>query len=197
MRKNRLTQGLLLEGESSFVLENDPALISAIIDELHATAVDLGLFDEATAVRVDLALHEALLNAIYHGNLELDSRLRRDDDAAYYTLAERRRRLEPYRSRRLSIRVRVSVLEAVYIIRDEGPGFDPASPPEPADLADNEWPSGRGMLLIRHYMDEVSHNASGNEIILVKRRRVNHRFCHKLPNLRDLGCGNGGLVFSA
>ncbi|HMB04590.1 MAG TPA: hypothetical protein VKP69_12730, partial [Isosphaeraceae bacterium] len=69
MRKNRLTQGLLLEGESSFVLENDPALVPAIIDELHAAAVDLGLFDDATAVRVDLALHEALLNAIHHGNL--------------------------------------------------------------------------------------------------------------------------------
>src|SRR4051794_28730476 len=99
MGNNRLAQQQFLDEELSFVLRNDPVQIPAIIARLHEAAVDHHFFDEETAAWVDLALYEALLNAIHHGNLELDSELRRDDEAAYYRLGERRRRLEPYRGR--------------------------------------------------------------------------------------------------
>jgi len=175
MGKDRWAQVVLRGEDSSFVLENDAELVPAIVDGLHRAAVARGLFDEETAVRVDIALHEAFLNAIHHGNLELDSRLRLNDDLSYYRLAERRRRLEPYRSRRLHVRVRFSPHQASYVIRDEGPGFEPASLPDPTDPSRTFQPSGRGLLLIRHYMDEVIHNVSGNEITLIKRQQVNPR----------------------
>src|SRR5437879_3021868 len=132
MVNNWTAQRRVPGGELHFVLANDPALIPAIIARLHEVAVALHLFDAETAAGVDLALHEALLNALHHGNLELDSSLRRDGDATYYRLAESRCRLEPYRSRRVHVRARLSSWEAVYIIRDEGPGFDPSSLPDPA-----------------------------------------------------------------
>ena len=59
---------------------------------------------------------------------------------------------------------------ASFIIRDEGPGFDPSKLPDPTDARNLGKPSGRGLLLIRTFMDEVGYNPSGNEIRLIKRR---------------------------
>jgi anti-sigma regulatory factor (Ser/Thr protein kinase) len=56
-------------------------------------------------------------------------------------------------------------------VRDEGRGFDPATLPDPLDPAQLETTTGRGLLLIRTFMDEVSFNATGNEITIVKRRK--------------------------
>jgi anti-sigma regulatory factor (Ser/Thr protein kinase) len=85
-------------------------------------------------------------------------------------MAEFRRRRPPYRDRSLQVRARLSPLEAVYVIRDEGPGFDPATLPDPTDPVNLERPTGRGLLLIRAYMDEVAFNRAGNRITLTKRR---------------------------
>ena len=57
------------------------------------------------------------------------------------------------------------------IVRDEGPGFDVSSLPDPTDPANLGKSSGRGLLLIRTFMDDVRFNAAGNEITLSKRRR--------------------------
>ena len=59
--------------------------------------------------------------------------------------------------------------EVTYVVRDEGPGFNPAELPDPTDPANAERPSGRGLLLIRTFLDSVSHNPAGNEITMVKR----------------------------
>ena len=60
--------------------------------------------------------------------------------------------------------------EARYVIRDEGPGFDLNRVPDPTDMSNLERISGRGLLLINTFMDEVRHNKAGNEITMVKRR---------------------------
>jgi anti-sigma regulatory factor (Ser/Thr protein kinase) len=130
----------------------------------------LALFDEGTADRVAVALTEALLNGILHGNLELDSRLRQEDEATYERMSEFRRLWPPYRDRRFHVRARLSQREAVYVIRDEGSGFDPSTLPDPTDPAHLERTTGRGLLMIRAFMDGVSFNAAGNEITLLKRR---------------------------
>jgi hypothetical protein len=125
----------------------------------------LGLFDARAADRVA----EALLNGIQHGNLELDSRLRQEDEATYARMFEFRRRRSPYRDRQLHVRARLSRREAVYVIRDEGPGFDPSTLPDPTDAVNLGRTTRRGLLLIQAYMDEVAFNSAGNEITLTKR----------------------------
>ena len=74
----------------------------------------------------------------------------------------------PYRSRRVRIRATLSRSEAVYVIEDEGPGFDPATLPVHTDPANLERIGGRGLMLIRTFMDEVEHNEKGNRITLRK-----------------------------
>lgn len=159
----------LMATESHFVLENDTTLIPPLIGHLEGNLVRMRLCDENGLIRVAVALREALINAIQHGNLEVGSDLREQDEKLYYRRVAQRRHEEPYQDRRVHIAAKESRHEAVYVIRDEGPGFDPASLPDPTDPANLDKVSGRGLLLIRTFMDEVHHNKIGNEITLVKR----------------------------
>ena len=84
------------------------------------------------------SLREAVLTAMDHGNLELNSALRETDCAEYHRLGEERRQQEPYRSRRVHVSARETPGESVYVVRDEGPGFDPSALPDPLDPANME-----------------------------------------------------------
>jgi CheY-like chemotaxis protein/anti-sigma regulatory factor (Ser/Thr protein kinase) len=162
----------LTRTEADFVLDNDPSLIPALIGHVSENLRRLRCCSENERLRVTVALSEALLNAMYHGNLEIDSELRDRDEKSYREVLGQRRRDLPYATRRVHVNARESPAEARYVIRDEGPGFDPTSLPDPTDPANLERVSGRGLLLIRTFMDEVRHNDKGNEIVLLKRRRA-------------------------
>jgi CheY-like chemotaxis protein/anti-sigma regulatory factor (Ser/Thr protein kinase) len=164
--------GCLRHVEHEFILDNDPSLVPPLVAQLIEPLPLLDLCDANTQIRIGIALEEALLNALYHGNLEVSSTLRQDDSGAYYELAERRRVQEPYRNRRLYVRARVSRTEAIYEVRDEGPGFNPDSIPDPMDPANLDKASGRGVFLIRTFMDEVRYNERGNQITIVKRKPI-------------------------
>ena len=65
--------------EHSFVLENDLSLIYSLVNFLRDGASRTGVCDENELLRLCIALEEALLNAYYHGNLEVASELREVD----------------------------------------------------------------------------------------------------------------------
>jgi anti-sigma regulatory factor (Ser/Thr protein kinase) len=161
--------------ELNFVLENDSSLIPPLVDQLQQTIASLGLVDDTARVQVAIALEEALLNALYHGNLELSSEQLEDLRSSLMRsngvdpITERRQQ-EPFRDRRIHVTATVSREEARFVIRDEGPGFDTTQVPDPTDPANLTRESGRGLVLMRMFMDEVSRNESGNEVCLVKRR---------------------------
>ena len=70
--RQRILQALT-NVESRFLLDNDVTYISPLIGYLQEQMALMRLFDESQLIRVGVALHEALTNAIHHGNLELDS----------------------------------------------------------------------------------------------------------------------------
>ncbi len=158
-----------METSSEYSLANDVSLIGPLTRRLQRRLEMLPGCDPADTMRVAMALCEALINAMEHGNLEVGSSLRETDPEAHEELLRARASQEPYCNRR----VRVSTLEtrdaARFVITDEGPGFDPNTLPDPTDPANLERLSGRGLLLIRSFMDEVSFSPSGNSITLVKR----------------------------
>ncbi len=158
----------LEQSEYAFVLGNDETLISPLVGFLQERLAVMGLCDDADLVRVSVALEEAMANALFHGNLEIASHLREDGGAAFCELARRRRECSPYAERRIYVIVQLSRHGATFTIRDEGPGFDPQQAPDPC-TQDLEKLSGRGLLLMRTFMDEVCFNEKGNEVRLVKR----------------------------
>ena len=166
---HRRLMSCLARIESEFVLENDPSLIPPLVGHLKDVLAQMTEADDTTLLRASVALREALLNAMEHGNLELDSGLRESDQARYHKLADERRQEKPYRDRRVAVRVKQTPHEAEYHITDEGRGFDPRKVPDPLDPANMERVSGRGLLLIRTFMTEMRHSERGNEITLVLR----------------------------
>ena len=156
--------------EYCFVLGNDLSHVKKLIASLQSQMAQMEVIDKNGLMRVGLALHEVLANAIEHGNLEVSSDLRElPDPRVYWNLAERRRGEAPYRDRRVHLTARLSRREVVFVVRDEGPGFDVSRLPDPTDPANLAKSSGRGLLLVRTFMDDVGFNAAGNEITLTKR----------------------------
>jgi CheY-like chemotaxis protein/anti-sigma regulatory factor (Ser/Thr protein kinase) len=159
--------------ESWFVLENEPGLVRALVVMVKKHLTDMRLGTESRRMRVGLALEEALNNALYHGNLDVSSELRQQGDGkAFYLLAEERRRQAPFRDRRIHVHMKLCRTEGIYVVRDEGAGFDPNNLPDPTDPANMERASGRGLLLIRTFMDDVVFNEPGNEITMRMRHEA-------------------------
>ena len=162
----------LIETEFRFVLSNDPNRVQPLIRHLQDQMTLMNLADKGVLIRVGTALHESLINAMEHGNLELSSELREGEHPeTYRNLVETRRNQQPYCDRRVLVIARVSRDAADFVIRDEGLGFDPSKLRDPRDPANLGKCSGRGLFLIRTFMDEVSFNEVGNEITMTKRRQ--------------------------
>ncbi len=87
-RRRRCLESLVLR-ESRFQLSNDPDLIPPLLEFLQDDMTQLDRWDSAELMRVTIALDEALRNALFHGNLEVSSRLREEDDRRYHELAAR------------------------------------------------------------------------------------------------------------
>lgn len=167
-RRQRLV-GYLSQGESSFSLENDPDLIAPLVAHLQEGAARLEEMDETWRMQLGVALHEGLLNAMFHGNLEVSSDLRECGEAVFLAAAERRRHSLPHRDRRVRVKATLTPSQAVFVIRDEGPGFDPESIPDPTAPDNLSKASGRGILLMRTFTDDLHYNETGNELTMVKK----------------------------
>jgi CheY-like chemotaxis protein len=159
----------LTDHRSTFVLDNDLAALRALIAYLQESTLLLGICDQAECVRVGVALDEALTNAVYHGNLEVGAGA--PNDKEFQELVEQRRRDAPYCNRRIRVTAMLTPHEAIFAIADEGCGFNPSVLPAPSDLSTLEKVSGRGIVLMRLFMDEVAFDELGRQVVLVKRRK--------------------------
>lgn len=169
-RRNRVLDSLSAV-DYRFVLENDPDLVCPLLNHLQEQLLRMNVCTENTMLRIAVALEEALLNAMYHGNLEISSDLKQDGGDAFQVMARARRCLDPWQARRVHFDASLSATGARFSIRDEGPGFDVSKLPDPTDPENMLLCSGRGLLLIRTFMSEVYHNDTGNRITMVYRKK--------------------------
>ena len=150
------------------VLRNDLKLIGPTIENMQA---NLPAWSDRDRLQIGMALDEALVNAMHHGNLEVDSALREGDEQNYYELIRSRRTKAPFNQRIVRLEYEISDKHICIQISDEGKGFDPSGVPDPRTPENLHRICGRGLFLIRNFMDQVAHNATGNQITMTKLRK--------------------------
>jgi hypothetical protein len=114
-----------------------------------------------------MALEETLNNAFYHGNLEISSELKEDGSSRFVELAAEREQLSPWCHRVVNVTELVSSFGLWITVQDEGKGFDVAAALERCNDPEALLASGRGLLLMRGFSDELFFNTAGNEVTLV------------------------------
>jgi serine/threonine-protein kinase RsbW len=126
-----------------FELPSDLCLMNGVLEYLQERVANLGLIQPERS-NLFIALDEAFVNAVKHGNKSDPSKL-------------------------VKITAELSSKEAAFTVEDEGEGFDIREIPDPCDPTNLFRTSGRGVLLIYNIMDEVEYNAQGNRVKMIKR----------------------------
>jgi CheY-like chemotaxis protein len=157
--------------EAEYVLSNTLEGLDSLIGYLKEQLRFIRLLGEADILRVGTAVYEALVNAIEHGNLEINSAERDKPSGVYRRMVEDRASDPTFRNRHVYLTTILTRTEATFTVRDQGPGFEPSSLPDPTAPENVGNVNGRGMFLIRTFMDEVRFNETGNEVTMIKRRR--------------------------
>lgn len=124
-------------------VESDPNNLITVEEFVNYFAKDLGLNDDQLSVLL-LAVTEATTNAIIHANKCDLSKL-------------------------VTIRAHIEDSKLIVKVKDEGKGFDPSIVPDPTQPENLLKDSGRGVYLMKVYMDEVKYNMTptGTETILI------------------------------
>lgn len=154
--------------EFEFDLDTDGELIEPFVDLVQQVIASMELFDAATRVRIGVSLEHALVNAMFRGNLEIP---RHPANVLDHQLIGERMEDPQYASRRVYASAKIGTDHAEFVIRDEGPGFDTSEVPEAGNPDSFRDGVGRGLVLIKTFIDEVAFNDKGNEIRLVHRKR--------------------------
>ncbi len=124
------------------LIPSETAAGKRVIDELIAELEKLDWM-EHDIFGIHLAVEEAVVNAIKHGN-------------------------QNDRSKKVHISYEVTPSRLRIQIEDEGQGFNPDEVPDPTDDDNLELPSGRGLMLMRNFMTTVDFNERGNRVIMEK-----------------------------
>ena len=123
-------------------IPSDTAEARRVLDELLGSLGENGWGEEHT-FGIHLAVEEALMNAIKHGN-------QRDPEKSVYV---------EYHLNSKLLRI---------VVEDEGDGFDPDDVPDPTLEENLELPSGRGLMLMKTFMTTVDYNEKGNRVLMEK-----------------------------
>jgi serine/threonine-protein kinase RsbW len=120
-------------------------LAGQAVQERIITLLEKRHYSDRDVFGVRLALEEALVNAIKHGNgMDPDKRVR--------------------------VKCRIDAHKIRVEIEDEGAGFVPDLVPDPTEDENLEKPCGRGIMLMRAFLSKVEYNELGNRVVLEKVR---------------------------
>ena len=167
-RRHSALQAHVVSTTALMQLDNDPAIVPALVSDVQDRVDQFPGWSDRELMRIGIAVEESVLNAIIHGNLEVSSALKEIDQARFLEQIEKRRLESMYGARRVEVELHVSQPRALIRVRDEGPGFDTNAIADPTDPQNLSKPSGRGVMLMRAFMDSVAYNQRGNEVVLTK-----------------------------
>lgn len=134
--------------------------------------VEDGLLSTNEALKLRIAVQEAVLNGLEHGNLELDSQWKEDiaaDGADKFSTVRKKRLADPvYANRRVTVKLLYTECRLEVVVRDQGAGFlNGRGVPEGGKI-DSLSCSGRGLALMSSAVDEVRFGNNGSEVTMIK-----------------------------
>ncbi|MBN2091836.1 ATP-binding protein [candidate division KSB1 bacterium] len=133
-----------LEQKVVFQIPGDYSFMGGVIQYLNAILVKIGIQEEDD-IQVKVSLLESITNAIEHGN-------------------------HGNANKKVEIEAQITAEKAIFTIKDQGKGFDYQNLPDPTEPENIIKARGRGIFMIQNLMDEVSFNAKGNVITMIKYR---------------------------
>jgi CheY-like chemotaxis protein len=163
----------LEEERRVFVIPNQLGLCPIVAAEVSKNVADKGITDVSFLESVRVALNEMLINAIEHGNLGItyDEKTRVIEEMLDYpSFVRKRAEGDGMDERKVRLDYYLDSEHVRFVITDEGDGFDHDSLPDPTNPENLLSPHGRGILITRIYMDEVTYNERGNQVTLIKRK---------------------------
>jgi anti-sigma regulatory factor (Ser/Thr protein kinase) len=150
------------------LIPSKPEWIAPTVEYLKQKAILCGACQESRARKLTVALHEALTNAVVHGNLELSSDLKEREDAPFAEVMAQRAADPRYGERVVDVEMDYDGQRCRWAVTDQGRGFDVEqvlrqSEDDPEALL---RPSGRGILMMRAFLDEVRFESGGRRVLL-------------------------------
>jgi serine/threonine-protein kinase RsbW len=124
------------------VVESKSSAVASVRDGI-ISGLKAKSYSEEDIFAVHLSLEEAFINSVRHGN-----------------------RMDPAKG--IKIDYSVSPEKVEITVTDEGDGFNPEAVPDPRYGENLYKPEGRGLFLMRSYMDAVQFNERGNSVCMVK-----------------------------
>ncbi len=154
---------LITEFQINMAIDNNPSIVKSVCKIITENVIRAGFFDDE--FNITLALTEIIHNAIYHGNLELDSSLKDESFTKFNNMALERMSLSPYKERKVYLSVFFDQDTLQITVEDEGKGFDWRKIDFNLSLMSVH---GRGLFLTKKLFNNISWNEKGNKIILTK-----------------------------
>ncbi len=165
--RNRKLMNSIRRTEFEFELDNEPALVEPLVDLVQQIVDSHQLFDNQTRVRVGVAFENAIMNAMIRGNLEIS---RSEFPVTTPEIIAQRRSEPAFSGRRIKVEVSLNRDHVQFRIEDQGPGFDLSTVPTPSDPSSFRNGMGRGLVLVRSFMDEVIFEDGGRTVRMTKNR---------------------------
>jgi serine/threonine-protein kinase RsbW len=128
----------------SYTLDSTLETVNSAEETAGRMATEAG-FDDEDVMKISMAVREAAVNAVMHGN-------------AYNP------------SKKVTLAFELTPRDLVIVIRDQGPGLDASKIPDPLAPENLMKTSGRGIFLIRSFMDvvEIHPSHTGTELKMIK-----------------------------
>ncbi len=161
----------IIEESRMFELATDFSIVSTFMSEIMHIISRFAGIDKKTTLTIRLSLYEMLVNAMEHGNLEINYEMKKnllEEIMDYQRYLTERANEAPYKDRKVLVSYKFDTRSIAFTITDEGKGFDVSKVPNPHATENLERLNGRGIFISRVNMTSVTYNEKGNSVTLYK-----------------------------
>jgi CRP-like cAMP-binding protein len=166
----------LLEGAAgSFTLENDLVAVPLYSGIGAIILAQRGLIDPDRKMHLQLALGELIVNAIEHGNcgITYDEKTKAlEEGISAADLIAERCKCPKINAKKITFNWEIKQDRSIFIIHDEGKGFDVKAHLEKIENQDPYFSHGRGIRMAQKIAHELKYNAAGNQVVLIVKHDV-------------------------